>query len=239
MALEFLDRWPELAALQSARPQTLRTFYYRCQARSEELIGQRLALQKSARALSSDRALIEVSVLQLRALLAGVRALNTHLAKIEEAIAAAFAAHPDASLFRELPGAGKAMAPRLCVLFGVDRRRWLNAQELQKYYGIAPVTEKSGRQRWVHWRWNAPVFARQTLMEWSGLSVQACPWAKAYYLQQKQRQKGHSAILRSLAFKWLRILWRCWSDGKPYDDALYLKQLQQRNAPLLAFLPPL
>ena len=239
MALDFLERWPELVALQRARAQTLRSFYYGHRARKEELILARLALAQSARALSTDRALIEVSILQLQVLLAEVRVLNTHLAKMDEAIASAFATHPDANLFRELPGAGKAMAPRLCVLFGTNRRRWANAGELQKYYGIAPVSEKSGRQRRVHWRWNAPVFARQTLVEWAGQSVKACVWAKAYYLQQKTRQMGHSAILRSLAFKWLRILWRCWMDSKPYDDALYLKQLKQKNAPLLAFLPTL
>jgi transposase len=237
MALAFLERWPELATLQRTKPQTLRTFYYGHRARNQELILTRLALAQSARPLTTDRALIEVSILRLQALLAEIRTLNTHLAKMEEAIACAFAAHPDANLFRELPGAGKAMAPRLCVLFGVDRHRWANAGELQKYYGIAPVTEKSGRQHRVHWRWSAPIFARQTLVEWAGQSVKACAWAKAYYLQQKQRQMGHSAILRSLAFKWLRILWRCWMDSKPYDDALYLKQLKQKNAPLLAFLP--
>ena len=237
LALDFLERWPELAALQRVQAQKLRAFFYKHQVRREESIQARLALLHDARALTTDRALIEVSILQLHALLAQVRTLNTHLSKIDEAIAEAFAAHPDAHFFRELPGAGKAMAPRLCVLFGVDRLRWANAQELQNYYGIAPVTEKSGRQLYVRWRWNAPLFARQTLVEWAGLSVQACPWAKAYYLQQKQRQKGHSAILRSLAFKWLRILWRCWMNHTPYDDALYLKQLKHRNAPLLAFLP--
>ncbi len=237
LALDFLERWPDLAALQQVRPQTVRTFYYKHHIRREESILPRLELLHNARPLTTDRALIEVNILQLRSLLAQVRTLNTHLAKIDEFVASAFASHPDASLFRDLPGAGKAMAPRLCALFGVDRRRWANAGELQKYYGIAPVTEKSGRQHHVHWRWSAPLFARQTLVEWAGLSVQACPWAKGYYLQQKQRGKSHSAILRSLAFKWLRILWRCWMDHKPYDDALYLKQLKEKNAPLLAFLP--
>ena len=237
MALAFLERWPELALLQRIRPQTLRTFYYSHQVRRKELIEERVELAQNARALTADRALCEVSVMQLQAIVAEVRTLNTQLVKFEDAIQSAFKAHPDASLFESLPGAGKALAPRLCVLFGVDRHRWADAQELQKYYGIAPVTEKSGRQRHVHWRWSAPVFARQTLIEWAGQSVKACAWAKAYYLQQKERQKGHSAILRSLAFKWLRILWRCWHDRKPYNDALYLQQLHQRNAPLLPFLP--
>jgi hypothetical protein len=90
-----------------------------------------------------------------------------------------------------LPGAGAALAPRLSVLFGTDRSRWLDPAELQTYYGIAPVIKKSGRQKTVHWRWNAPWFARQTLMEWAGLTVQYSAWAKAYYQQQKEKQKGH------------------------------------------------
>src|SRR5208337_4067262 len=111
-------------------------FYFKHHVRSEELIHARLLLLQSARALCTDRALCEVSILQLRVLVAEVRTLNIHIAGIEKEIASAFAAHPDANIFGNLPGAGKAMAPRLCVLFGVDRRRWASAAELQKYYGI-------------------------------------------------------------------------------------------------------
>ena len=237
MAMDFLARWPELALLQRAKAQTVRDFYQAHNVRRPELIEARLALIKGARPLTEDRALCEVSVLHLAALVAEVRALSAHVAKADEAIATAFDIHPDAHIFRSLPGAGAALAPRLCVLFGADRDRWSNASELQKYYGIAPVTERSGRQKHVHWRWSAPVFARQSLVEWAGQSIKWCPWAKAYYLQQKGRKNRHSAILRSLAFKWLRILWRCWRDSKTYDDALYLAHLRERKAPLLEFLP--
>jgi transposase len=238
LALAFLERWPELAQLQAARPQTLRDFYHRHQVRRPELIEERLELVRTARPLTSDRALCEVSILEMRVLVAEMRLLEKHLAPMEEAMAAAFAAHPEARLFANLPGAGAAMAPRLSVLFGTDRERWRKAGELQTYYGIAPVTEKSGRQKWVHWRWNAPVFARQTLVEWAGLSVKYSAWAGAYYRQQKAGQKGHAAILRSLAFKWLRILWRCWSERTPYDEARYLSRLEKRNPTLFALIRP-
>ena len=237
MAMDFLARWPELALLQRAKAQTVRHFYQAHNVRRPELIEARLALIKGARPLTEDRALCEVSILHLAALVAEVRALSDHVAKADAAIATAFDIHPDAHIFRSLPGAGAALAPRLCVLFGADRDRWSNASELQKYYGIAPVTERSGRQKYVHWRWSAPVFARQSLVEWAGQSIKWCSWAKAYYLQQKGRKNRHSAILRSLAFKWLRILWRCWRDNKTYDDSLYLAHLRERKAPLLEFLP--
>jgi transposase len=237
LALAFLERWPELASLQRALPQTLRNFYYAHQVRRAETIAQRLALVRAARPLTTDRALCEVSMLEMRVLVAELRLLQKHIAHSDQAISAAFQDHPEAQLFAHLPGAGAALAPRLTVLFGEDRARWSSPAQMQTYYGIAPVIEKSGQQRWVHWRWNAPLFARQTLVEWAGVTVKFSAWAKAYYQQQRARQKTHAVILRSLAFKWLRILWRCWQDRKPYDEPTYLAQLKQRNPALYALIP--
>jgi transposase len=59
---------------------------------------------------------------------------------------------PDYSLFRALPGAGATLASRLLSAFGEHRERYQSAAELQKYTGIAPVTERSGKKQWVHWR---------------------------------------------------------------------------------------
>jgi transposase len=56
----------------------------------------------------------------------------------------AFAAHPEKNLFRELPGAGAVLAPRLLVAFGSLRDRFDDASAMQRYFGVAPVTEKSG-----------------------------------------------------------------------------------------------
>ena len=84
----------------------------------------------------------------------------------------------------------------------------------------------------MHWRWAAPKFLRQSLVEWAGQTVPRCAWAKEYYLRQKAAGKGHHAILRALAFKWVRILWRCWKDNVPYDEARYLAALSKRGSPL-------
>jgi len=150
------------------------------------------------------------------------------------AAALAFAAHPERNLFRELPGVMTGPAPRLLVAFGTARDRFESVAAMQRYFGVSPVIEKSSRRAWVHWRWNAPVFGRQTLVEWADQTVIYCPWSKAYYEQQRQKQVGHWAILRALAFKWLRILWRCWQKSEAYDQEKYLKQLEQRGSPIAA-----
>jgi hypothetical protein len=54
----------------------------------------------------------------------------------------------------------------------------------------------------------------------------------AFYPAQKQAGKTHQAAIRALAFKWIRILFRCWQDRVPYDEAKYLLALHQKGSPL-------
>jgi transposase len=225
-----------LAVLLRAKPATLESFYKDHSSRRPEVIANRLALIRQARPLTTDQAVIGPAVLRVQWLAAMLRPLQNHLLGIEDKIATAFAAHPEADLFRSLPGAGPAFAPRLLVAFGTDRARYPQAASMQKYAGIAPVKEQSGRQLWVHWRWNAPKFLRQTFVEWAGQTVPHCAWAKAFYRQQRKAGKNHQSVLRALAFKWIRIVWRCWHDRTPYDEARYLAALQLKKSPLATAL---
>jgi transposase len=102
--------------------------------------------------------------MQIRLLVTVLRPLQSHIEQVEQRITACFATHPEAELFARLPGAGPVLAPRLLVAFGTDRSRYPSAACLQKHGGVAPVREKSGRQIWTHWRWNAPKFLRQTFV---------------------------------------------------------------------------
>ena len=234
MALDFLDHWPRLTDLQRAKDITLKNFHHRHNVRRPELIQSRIDRRRSARLLTRDAAIVEVSVRVVRMLVAELRILNEHIAEFEHTIEEIFAEHPERSFFRELPGAGPVLSPRLLAAFGTARELFPDQASMQRYFGVAPVTEKSGGRRWIHWRWNAPTFLRQTLVEWSGQTVVFCPWAKAYYAQQRAKGAGHQAILRALAFKWLRILWRCWQSRVDYDQERYLQQLEKRRSPIAA-----
>ena len=236
LACDFLSKWPTLAAVQAAAPATLRKFYYAHGSRNEERIVQRLQLVKSAISLTTDRALIQAGVLQVQCLVGQLRALLKAIEKYEARLSELMDQHPDAALFRTLPGAGPALAPRLLVAFGTDRERFQSAAELQSLSGVAPVTKRSGKQCHVHRRWACPRFLLQTFHEFAHCSCKRSKWAKAFYLQQRSGGKGHHAALRTLAFKWIRILFRCWKAKIPYSEERYLESLRRRNAPLLAFL---
>jgi transposase len=233
LATDFLLRWPTLQAVQSQKAQTIRKFYYGHNCRRADLIEQRIAEIQAAVALTNDPAIVEISSLNVQVLARQIEALRSGITRYDKEIASRFGKHPDAHLFESLPGSGAAMAPRLLSAFGSRRERFQNASEVQEYSGIAPVTKRSGKQSQTTWRWGAPKFVRQSFHEFARLSIQYSTWARAYYDLQRERGKSHHAAIRALAFKWIRIIYRCWKENTPYDEARYLQSLWARHSPLV------
>jgi len=229
----FIERWPTLVQVKRARKTTLQSFFQQHNMRRTHLLKARLASIKAASPLTLDEAVITPHRLQALVLVDLLRATLAAIKRFDEAIAKLAPQHPDYELFSPLPGAGPSLAPRLLVAFGEQRDRFKNAAEVQKYVGIAPVTERSGKKHWVHWRWQCPTFLRQTFVEWAAQTINKSYWAGLYYYQQRAKGCSHQAAVRALAFKWIRILYRCWITRTPYDEAKYLKTLQQRGSPLL------
>lgn len=121
----------------------------------------------------TDRAVLESSVLVVRRIVRQLEALREAISEHDKKIADLARSHPDYGIFSSLPGAGPAMAPRLIAAFGTQRDRYATAGAIQCYAGIAPVTESSGKQKWIHWRWACPKFLRQTFHEWAWMSTSA------------------------------------------------------------------
>lgn len=232
MAHAFLRRWPTLLGVQRARSSTLRRFYSSHHCRSAEAINERLKQIRTAVPLVRDSAIVETSVLNVQMLVEQLAALARSIERYDEEIDSLFSEHPDAPLFESLPGSGPALAPRLLVAFGTDRDKFSTAVDVQQYSGIAPVTRASGKMHFVHRRWAAPNFLRQTFHEFAGHSIRYSGWARAYYEQMRDRGLAHHAAVRALAFKWIRILWSCWQNRTPYDEDRYVEALRRRGSPL-------
>ena len=232
MAGAFLQRWPTLEQVQQATPESVREFFYQHNCRSAQLIRERLEQIRTAQPATRDQAVICSGVIDVGVLVQLLATLRQGIDELNGQIARLFNHHPDAALFRSLPGAGPVLAPRLLVALGTRRQRFAKASELQSYSGIAPVTKRSGRTELVLARHACPKFLRQTFHEWAGHSIRFCNWAAQYYQHQRQnKNQSHQAAVRALAFKWQRILFRCWQDGVPYDNARYEHTLATRKAP--------
>jgi transposase len=239
MVGDLLERWPTLEQLRRAHPGTLQKFFLEHNCRSRELIQERLDGIYQAISATSDVAVVEAGTLITRGLVALLATLRGNIATFDKRIQELVAAHPDGGLFASLPGAGPALVPRLMVAFGTDRSRYDSAFDMQCYSGIAPVKEASGKSEWVHFRFACPKFLRQTFHEFAEHSIGQSEWARAYYQHLREdEKKGHHAAVRSLAFKWIRIMYRCWKDGKPYDEEIYLRSLRRRGSLLAGLLAP-
>jgi transposase len=236
----FLERWPSLLDAQRARRDTIVAFFHTHSVRRASVIDRRIEAIGSERPLTSDPAVIEPARLLVEALLPQLRAISAGIARLDNEIARRCHQLPDFHLCADLPGAGPVFASRLLAAFGEQRDRFADAAAFQKYAGIAPVTKRSGNKHWVHWRWACPKFLRQTFVEWVASSIPHSFWARAFYESHKAKGASHNATIRALAFKWIRILFRCWVDRTPYNESRYLSALQKRQSPLLKFaaLPP-
>ena len=231
LAADFLLQWPNFESLKKTSTPKLRKFFYGHQSRSEQKLQARLERIQAAQPLTRDSAIIEAGTLTVQMLAQQLKALVPYIARYEKEIAHLFEGHPDSALFNNLPGAGPTLGPRLLTAFGTDRERFQSPLEAVTFFGVAPVTEQSGQSQWIHFRWACPKFLRQSFHEFAAQSVRFCDWAAAFYQQQRARGKGHHAAVRALAYKWIRILFRCWKNRQPYDPQLYLTALLKRGSP--------
>jgi transposase len=229
MSADFLERWPSLEQLQRAKPATIERFFLDHNSRDRERIAQRMEQIRKAVPATLDAAVLTACSTAIAAWAALLKQVLTAIALYDEKIDELARVHPDYALMNSFPGAGSALAPRLIAAMGSQRERYQTAQEIQCYSGIAPVVVSSGQQRWVHWRWACPKFLRQTFHEWALHSIAYCPWAREYYEQQRAKGKLHNTAIRAVAFKWIRILFRCWKERKPYDEAIYQRALDARH----------
>ncbi len=229
----FVKRWPTLTQAKRARANTLRHFFHEHHMYREGVLDHRRQAINGARPLTLDDAVIVPYRIQALVLVEQLELMFMAIGQYDDEIEKLATKHPDYALFQSFPGAGPSLAPRLLVAFGEQRARYKSAADIQKYSGIAPVTERSGKKHWVHWRLQCPTFMRQTFVEWASQTINKSYWAGTYYRQQRDKGSTYQAAVRSLAFKWIRILYRCWQTGLAYDESRYLKALERRGSPLL------
>jgi transposase len=215
------------------KAEDLKDFYYKRNCRNKQAVELRVKLVSEALPLIDEKGIAATYSFVLRSLVTQLQVLLKQVKKYDCRIQKTFNHHRDASLYRSLPAAGPALEPRLAVVFGEDRNKFDNAAAIANLMGVSPVTISSGKYRFVAFRMSAPKFARQSLVEFAELSIRQSTWALAYYQKCRNEGKSHNAAVRALAYKWIRIIYRCWKNRLPYDESIYLAALKRKNVPWL------
>jgi len=236
LAIDFFHKWPQLADIQKSKEATVRKFYLSHNSRSKTLIEERVSLVRSTIPITKDQAIIKSSILKTQMIVGQLAQLSKAIILYEAELENMYKHHPDKDIFDSFPGAGPALGPRLLAAWGSNRKRFDSAQSMQKFSGIAPIIIASGNSKRVLRRLACPKFILQTFHEFANCSRASSSWAEAYYKMQCKHGKSHHIAIRALAFKWIRIMFKCWQNKTKYNEAVYLKQLIKTKSPMLEFL---
>lgn len=152
-----------------------------------------------------------------------------------EAIADFFASMPAAKWAASLPGAESGTTvPSLYAELGDAAGRWETFRQLQGHSGTVPVTERSGKQTIVKFRFASNMHLRQAAHQFAFQSLTKSEWARAYYDRCRKRGHRHHHALRALAAKWLKIIFVLWTRQVAYDESHHLATMARQHLRQLA-----
>ena len=232
----FLLKYPSLEAAQKAGATRIRKYFFGVGSKAKAQ--QRVELLCEARPLTTDEVSISTCSRKVQAICSMLKSLNQSIRQYDSELKELVVTHDQYEFVASLPGASANTQSRIIAALGDDRSRYENPESLQCAAGIAPLTTQSGNQKYVSSRWACTKFIKQTFHEYAGLSKSRCRWAKAYYDSQIQAGKSSQTAKRALAYKWMRIIFRCWQDGVLYDDHKYMQRLKKTGSPLALKLFP-
>ena len=127
----------------------------------------------------------------------------------------------DGRILMSFPRAGRVCAAQILSELGSVRERFDSDEHLAAEAGVAPVTYASGKSKAVTFRWACNHRLRAALTCMADNSRHANAWAASVYAKARARGCDHPHAIRILSRAWLRVIWRAWTDRKPYDPALH------------------
>jgi len=136
-----------------------------------------------------------------------------------------FASMPAAECATSLPGGRSGTTvPQLYAELGDAAGRWQTFRHLQGHAGSVPVTDRSGKQVSVQFRFACNMHLRQAVQ-----SLGKSEWARAYYDRCRKRGHSHHHAVRALAAKWLKIIFVLWTRQVAYDETYHLATMARQH----------
>ena len=219
VSLEFLTRYPTPAAAAHLGEKRMAAFCVKHGYCGRRTAAQLLARLRAAPAGTGLEALTEALRDAVLAAVGVLIALNASVKALDRSVAAHLGEHPDGVIFTSLPRSGQVSAAQVLAEWGDCREAYAGPDSVAALAGVTPVTKESGKHRSVHFRWACNKRFRVAVTTFADNSRHASPWAAQIYNDARAAGKDHPHAIRILARAWIRVIWRCWQDGVPYDPA--------------------
>ena len=221
ISLEFLTRYPTPAAAAHLGEKRMAAFLVKHGYSGRRPAAELLARLRAAPAGTSRESLAEALRDAVLAAVGVLTALNAAVKKLDRSVAAHLGEHPDGAIFTSLPRSGQVNAAQVLAEWGDCRQAYDGPDSVAALAGCTPVTKQSGKHRAVHFRWACNKRFRAAVTTFADNSRHASPWAAKIYSDARAAGKDHPHAIRVLARAWIRVIWRCWLDGVPYDPATH------------------
>jgi transposase len=219
IALAFLERYPSPNDARTLGEKRLAAFLARNGYCGRKSAAQLLARLRSAPQGRAGEAEAEARRQVVLALVAVLRPLVEQIRLLTSEIRGLLAQHPDGKIFRSLFRDPKSVitAAELLAEIGDRRDRHRASSSLEAIAGQAPVAVESGKKKVACFRWACNKTLRSAVAVLADSSRKHNPWANDIYERARARGHDHPHALRILGRAWLRVIWRMWQDGSPYD----------------------
>jgi transposase len=146
--------------------------------------------------------------------------MNRELAELEAELSQSFRGHPDAEIYRSLPGLGVILSARVLAEFGDDPNRFDHPKSRKAYAGTAPITKASGTRLVVLARVARNRRLADATYLWAFSSLTNSPGARRYYDVLRARGQTHHQALRAVANRWVGILHGCLRWRSNYSETV-------------------
>lgn len=221
IALAFIARYPTPDSAARLGPKRMAAFCaqhaYSGRRHPEQLL-QRL---HRAAAPVGDALELEAKGTLVRAFVAALQPLVEQIVQLTRRIERQVADLDDGRLLMSFPRAGRLCAAQILAELGSVRERFDSDDHLAAEAGVAPLTYQSGKSKAVAFRWACNHRLRAAITCLADNSRHAHPWASRVYANARARGCHHPHAVRILARAWIRVLWRAWTDRRPYDPNLH------------------
>ncbi|MDT5309681.1 MAG: hypothetical protein QOE52_4461 [Mycobacterium sp.] len=165
-----------------------------------------------------------------RAAVGIIAELNRQISDLEAELATHFETHPDADIYRSLPGLGVILGARVLGEFGDDPNRYTTAKSRKNYAGTSPLTLASGKKCAVLARHIRNRRLYDAIDQWAFCAMNSSPGARTFYDQHRAAGDLHHQALRALGNRLVGILHGCLRHHAHYDEHIAWAHRQPATA---------
>lgn len=221
IALAFVQRYPTPQCTSRLGEKRLGSFLAQHGYCGRRPAGELLERLRSAAGGKCDELEAEAKGEIVRMLAHVLERLVQQIVLITSRIEHEIQAIDDGRLIMSFPRAGRICAAQILVELGDVRERFPSDDALAAEAGVAPLTYESGKHRAVAFRWACNHRLRRAITCFADNSRHESPWAKSVYQRALARGCDHPHAIRILGRAWLRVMWRAWTDHRPYEPRLH------------------